>query len=207
MKTADMHPDKQLVERLLAGDEVAFRTFFRSYFPRLFRFALRRLHGDESLAEDVVQVTLGKAIDRLDTWRGEAALFAWLCTFCRHEIGAILKRAHREPVDLVDDLPGVRATLESLMDPSATPDFDADRRDLAQLINVTMDSLPSDYAEALEWKYIDGLSVVEIGARQGRGHKAAESLLNRARQAFRDSFVTLTGGGPDFVTEKGNVDE
>lgn len=198
-----MQADKQLVERLLAGDEAAFRSFFRAYFPRLFRFARYRLHGDESLAEDVVQSTLGKAIDHLDGWRGEAALFAWLCTFCRHEIGAVLKRAHRDPVDLVDDLPGVRATLESLMDRAATPDRDADRQELARLISVTMDSLPADYAEALEWKYIDGLSVAEIGARQGRGRKAAESLLNRARQAFRDSFVTLTGAGLDFVTEQG----
>ena len=77
----EAHADKRLVERMLAGDDVAFRTFFSTYFPRLFRFALYRLRGDEALAEDVAQNTMGKAMDKLDTYRGEAALYSWLCTF------------------------------------------------------------------------------------------------------------------------------
>jgi DNA-directed RNA polymerase specialized sigma24 family protein len=71
-----------------------------------------------------------------------------------------------------------------------------------RLIQVTMDSLPSAYADALEWKYIDGLSVAEIGERLGRGHKAAESLLNRARESFRDGFSTLTGAGIDLILDQ-----
>jgi len=202
VETFETHSDKRLVERMLAGDNAAFRSFFATYFPRLLRFALYRLHGDDTLAEDVAQSALGKAMDKLDTYRGEAALYSWLCTFCRHEIGAALKRTHREPVDLIDDLPMIRATLESLVDPGAAPDRDAGRSELARLIQVTMDSLPPVYADALEWKYIDGLSVAEIGNRLGRGHKAAESLLNRARESFRDGFSTLTGAGLDLILDQ-----
>jgi RNA polymerase sigma-70 factor (ECF subfamily) len=202
METLDLQSDKRLAQRMLAGDEVAFRKFFSTYFPRLLRFALYRLHGDEAMAEDVAQETLGKAMDKLDTYRGEAALYSWLCTFCRHEIGAALRRAHRDPVDLIDDLPLIRATLESLMDPSADPDLDANRSELARMIQVTMDSLPPAYADALEWKYIDGLSVAEIGVRLGRGYKAAESVLNRARESFRDGFSTLTGAGIDLILDQ-----
>jgi DNA-directed RNA polymerase specialized sigma24 family protein len=97
----------------------------------------------------------------------------------------------------------IRATLESLTDPAATPELEANRLDLARLIKVTMDSLPSAYADALEWKYIDGLSVAEIGDRQGRGRKAAESLLNRAREAFRDGFTATTGVGTGLIWEEG----
>lgn len=203
MHAFETHADKRLVERMLAGDETAFRSFFSAYFPRLFRFALCRLHGDVALAEDVAQDTLGKAMDKLDTYRGEAALYSWLCTFCRHEIGAVLRRTQRDPVDLIDDLPVIRATLESLMDPHAGPDIDAKRSELARLIQVTMDSLPSAQADALEWKYIDGLTVAEIGTRLGRGHKAAESLLNRARESFRDGFSALTGASIDLLLDQG----
>ena len=117
MDALETHVDKRLVARMLEGEEVAFRTFFSTYFPRLLRFALYRLHGDEALAEDVAQSALGKAMDKLETYRGEAALYSWLCTFCRHEIGAALKRTQREPVDLIDDIPVIRATLESFTDP------------------------------------------------------------------------------------------
>ncbi len=203
MKSSGIHTDKRLAERMLGGEEAAFRLFFSTYFPRLFRFALYRVDGDEAQAEDIVQNTLYKAIDKLDTYRGEAALFTWLCTFCRHEISAWLKKKNRNQVDLIEDSPMIRATLESLTDPAATPELEANRLDLARLIKVTMDSLPSAYADALEWKYIDGLSVAEIGDRQGRGHKAAESLLNRAREAFRDGFTATTGAGTGLIWEKG----
>ncbi len=202
MDSFEAHADKKLVERLLAGDEAAFRAFFATYFPRLFRFARYRLHGEEALAEDAVQNALGKAIDKLDTYRGEAALYTWLCTFCRHEISALLKHAHREPVDLIEDLPAIRATIESLMDPHAAPEREADRRELSRLIQVALDGLPSAYADALEWKYIDGLTVAEIGERSGRGRKAAESLLSRARESFRDGFSALIGNGIDLIWDQ-----
>jgi len=41
---------------------------------------------------------------------------------------------------------------------------------------------------ALEWKYLDGLSVQEIAARLARTEKAAEALLYRARRSFLRIF-------------------
>jgi RNA polymerase sigma-70 factor, ECF subfamily len=63
-------------------------------------------------------------------------------------------------------------------------------------VQVTLDHLPARYADVLEWKYIQGLSVDEIAHRLGVGYKAAESLLTRARQAFRDGFSLVAGGWP-----------
>jgi len=199
----ELASDKRLVERVLQGEEPAFRRFFSMYFPRLFRFALYRLDGDADLAEDVVQITMTKALDKLASFRGEAALFSWLCTFCRHEIGAVLRRKARNPIALIEDEPAIRAALESLIDPASTPETEFWTAELARLIKVTLDSLPIAYGDALEWKYIDGLSVTEIGERLGRGNKAAEALLFRAREAFRDGFVTLAGGALDVMLEQG----
>src|SRR5215831_1959391 len=96
-------PDLDLARRLVAGEESAFETFFADYFPRLYRFACARL-GDEDAAEDVAQTTLIRALARMSTYRGESALFTWLCTFCRHEISAWLERTGRQgtPVSLAD---------------------------------------------------------------------------------------------------------
>lgn len=46
--------DLALVRRLIAGDEAAFDEFFTVYFPRLYRFALPRLGGNEDASEEVV---------------------------------------------------------------------------------------------------------------------------------------------------------
>jgi RNA polymerase sigma-70 factor (ECF subfamily) len=195
--------DVSLTRRVLAGDEAAFEAFFDRYFPRLFRFALPRLDGNEDDAEEIVQRVLIRAIARLATYRGEAALFTWLCTFCRHEIAAFRERADNvREVSLFDDRPEMVAVLEALStigpeDPETT----LRRRELSSLVQRTLDHLPSRYGDVLEWKYIQGLSVSEIADRLGLGYKAAESLLTRARAAFRDAFSFAAGewtaGAPD----------
>ncbi len=89
----------------------------------------------------------------------------------------------------------VAATLESIQDDSNRPDRIADRADLLNVVHAALDRLPAHYGNALEWKYIDGLSVVEIGQRLTLNPTATQSLLARARIAFRDAFTALTGRG------------
>jgi len=183
--------DRKLVASLLNGEEVAFQTFFVTYFQRLFRFALRRVN-DEASAEDIAQATLVRAIKKLATWRGEAALFTWLCTLCRHEVAAYWERTSRRPMlKSADDDPQVRAELESLAAAVELPDARLERRELSDLVQLTLDYLPGRYGDVLEWKYLEGLSTAEIAARLDSTPKAAESLLSRAREAFRGGFVTV----------------
>lgn len=189
--------DRALVERVLAGDETAFEEFFDLYFPRLYRFALSRLGGNEDAAEEIVQRVLIRALDRLDTYKGEAALLTWLCTFCRREIGRWRDEEGRaREVSLFDDRPGIRAALDVLAAvESDDPESRLRRREVSNIVQLTLDHLPGRYGDVLEWKYIQGLSVDEIAARLGVGYKAAESLLTRARAAFREGFLLVMSEG------------
>lgn len=182
--------DRTLVKRMLGGDERAFDEFFEAYFSPMYRFALSRLDGNEDAAEEVVQAALSSAVTKLKSWRGEAALMTWLFTFCRHEISAWWRRAKREPssVMFADDLPRVEAALDSLAM------LGSDSRDTARLVQSILDRLPRHYGDVLEWKYIEALSVNEIAARLGLTMKAAESLLTRARGAFRDAYFAVHEG-------------
>lgn len=183
--------DFELARRLLAGDEPAFDAFFAEYFPRVYRFARIRLGGDDA-AEDVAQTTLIKALSKLHTYRGEAALFTWICAFCRREISGWLERNRQSAQMLSDESPAMRTVLDAVAALSRDdPEQDYRRRELSSLVHVTLDHLPGKYADALVWKYLEDTSVDEIGRRLGLGYKAAESLLTRARQAFRDAFTTM----------------
>lgn len=188
------HADKKLVARLLTGDERAFDAYFNTYFPRLYRFALIRLDHDEDLAEETAQAALCQAISKLSTYRGEASLFTWLCTFCRHELSAQRRARSRAQGDtpLTEDDPVVRAALESLTAASSyDPDVVMSQMEIARLVQVTLDHLPALYGEALECKYVHNMSVQEIALRLDKSMKAAESILTRAREAFRDGFRSL----------------
>ena len=179
--------ERFLVQRMVRGDEAAFEEFFSANFAPLFRFALPRVGGDADAAEEVVQLALCRAVRKLATYRGEASLLTWLCTICRHEIHDWFEKRRRVPpmVELVEDLPEVRAALDSV--------GALEKKETARLVQVVLDRLPDRYGDALEWKYIEGLSVAEIGSRLGVGTKAAESLLARARVAFRDAFSAVQG--------------
>jgi len=187
--------DVALARRVLDGDEAAFDEFFAGYFPRLYRFALARLGGNEDAAEEIVQRVLIRALARLQTYKGEAALLTWLCTLCRREISSWREREGQlREVSLFDDRLQVRAALDALAAVEADdPEATLRRRELSGLVQLTLDHLPGRYGDVLEWKYIQELSVDEIAGRLGVGYKAAESLLTRARAAFRDGFPFVIG--------------
>jgi RNA polymerase sigma-70 factor (ECF subfamily) len=186
---AHFDADRMLTRRLLRGEERAFEELFDEYFPRLLRFARVRLGDDEQAAAEVVQAALCKAVDRLATYRGEAPLFTWLCTICRREIVDSHRARRRAGERLLEDGAAVRAALEGLAAAAADdPEQGLRRRELVRLVHAALDQLPARYGEALELRYLDGLSVAEIAARLKVGYKAAESVLSRARTAFRAGF-------------------
>jgi len=188
--------DLELARRMLAGDQRAFDEVFERCFPPLYRFALRRVGGAPDVAEEIAQATLVRGLTRLSAYRGEAALLTWLTAICRNQIADRYARMGRRPpeVELLEERPEVRAALESLahsQDPQAT----VARLELAARVRLALDALPARYAEALEWKYLEECSVREIAERLSVGPKAAESLLTRARIAFKDAFSSFDEAG------------
>jgi RNA polymerase sigma-70 factor (ECF subfamily) len=191
------HPsDLQLAQRLLAGDQRIFESFFSDYYPRLFRFALSRLTGDVDAADEMAQRTLCRALRKLQLYRAEASLFTWLCQLCRHEIHDYLEvreRNARRLVSIDDDL-DVRAALESLpADAQHEPNELIRSSEVQRLTQMVLDYLPVRYADVLEWKYVEEVGVSEIATRFNLTLHAAESLLARARRAFRDAWSEVTG--------------
>lgn len=187
--------DRKLVGRMLAGDSGAFDEFFSGYFARLYRFTVMRVGSDREGARDIVQEALCRAMRSLEGYRGEASLFTWLCQICRSLLAERYERVRRDAERLVavEDDAAVRAALESLESPDDDPELAARRGDLSRLVQTVLDRLPARYGNALEWKYVEGLSVEAIAKRLEVGTLAAQSLLQRARVAFRDGFRELYG--------------
>ena len=193
------HDERQFVARLRAGEDRAFELFAERYLPALYRFAHRRLDGDRELAREIVQSTVCKVIEQLDSYRGEAPFFTWLCACCRNEIAGHYRRLGRRPreVDLeevglaaVADAQGGSATAAR----EAEPEEQLLRAETAERVHLALDRLPPSYARAMEWRYCEGLEVAEIARRLEASYKATESLLSRARKAFRETYEEMARG-------------
>lgn len=183
--------------RAVAGEPEAVRLLADSALLPLFRFCFHRVGGDRHLCEEVVQETLLRALrdlEQYDPVRGGGQIFPWLTGLARNEIMRVLSREkHNVSLQALwsrmdRDLRAIFAHLDS----EPFPDELLQREETRALVNATMAQLPPHYRAALESKYIDGQSMKQMALSNDSTEKAVESLLTRARQAFRETFLALT---------------
>lgn len=186
--------DVLLRDSILAGDREAAEGLFRGHLDPLYEFVHYRVGRRRTVAEDVVQETFLTAFQRLGSFDGRSSLFTWLCGIARNKIRE--DRRVRRPKPIEDVLWESDAEIDAILvniEREPLPEWVLEREETSELVGATLSSLPPDYREALIGKYVDGLSVAELGARRGRSEKAAESLLHRARLAFAKVFQVLAG--------------
>lgn len=174
--------DAELILAARAGDTSALDVLYRRYLPTVWRYAFAQLRGDTDAAEDVVSETFLAAVRQLGDLRpAGGGIGGWLIAIARHKVGDVRRRIVRHPViDAACDVAD--------RDESADPAWRLDTAELRAGVADLLDRMPDEQRLALEWKYIDGLSVRDIAERLGRTEKAAETILYRARNAFRDAW-------------------
>ena len=182
--------------RACAGDERAVRELVDAALEPLFRFSFYRVGRNRHLCEDVVQATILRAIAELSSYTPERSannIVPWMAGLARNEIRRALAR---EPATssletlwarMDEDLRTIFRGLES----SPLTDDILVREETRDMVNTTMSQLPQHYREALEAKYVSLRSVREIATARSASEKSIESLLTRARQAFRETFLAL----------------
>jgi RNA polymerase sigma factor (sigma-70 family) len=159
------------------------------YLPSLWRYVYMRVRGDAHLAEDVTSDTVLAMLTMLETSEcgdeRDAAgpeirnLAGWLRTVAQRRISDHFRAASR----VQHLLQGVAGGSErSEPDLAARQEVEESRA----AVRRAMDGLGDQHRLALEWKYLDNLSVREIAARWEITEKAAESILFRARREFRE---------------------
>lgn len=188
----DRDEDLQLRDAVVGGEPGAAERLFRRHFDALYDFVHFRAGADRAAVEDLVQDTFLIALDRLDRFDGRSSLHAWMCGIAKNKLRELRRRRRPRPIaDVLEETDGEIDSILAEVQREELPDQVLERAETAELVGATLSSLPPDYREALTAKYVDGLSVREIGTRSGRGEKATESLLTRARTAFGKVFALL----------------
>jgi RNA polymerase sigma-70 factor (ECF subfamily) len=163
--------ERGLRAAVLAGDERAWQTWYDGSFVALDAYAVWRCGGLRDLADDVLQETWLTAVRRVrqfDPARG--SFVSWLC--------GIAANVARNQVR--------RRKIRSM--PSLNGDTAARSNHQGQRVAHALAGLPEHYERVLRQKYLDRQSVAEIAAEWSDTEKAIESLLTRARAAFREAY-------------------
>jgi RNA polymerase sigma-70 factor, ECF subfamily len=167
-----MTDETQLIELARSGDSGAIQTLYRRYADRVYS-VVRRVAGDDALAEDWAQEAWVRAIRALPGFRGDSQFGTWL-----HRIAvnsalygkrARERRTSREQ-PLPDGLPG-----------GATQD----RALLRMRLESAIAQLPEGMRRVLVLHDIEGYTHVEIGEMLGIAPGTCKSQLFKARARMR----------------------
>jgi|SRR6516165_6043965 RNA polymerase sigma-70 factor (ECF subfamily) len=176
--------ERGLRSAVLAGDEDAWRIWYNESFPRLYAYVAWRSCGMRDLTEEVVQETWLIAVRKMRRFKPEAGSFlTWLrgiaVNVLRNQIRyRKLRRARTVPLNGAQILSGQASS--SLIDGHQ-----------AERISEALSRLPEHYEAVLRAKYLEQQSVAAIAENRNETPKAIESLLTRARAAFRDAYQQL----------------
>ena len=162
-----------------ADDELeAFLALVDRELPSVYAYVLRRC-GDHALAEDLTADAFLQAVRQARRSGTTTVTGGWLRTVAHNRLVDHWRSRAREER---------RLRLAWSQDPSAVGRVD----DLGDLDGgraiAAMATLPASQQAALSLRYLDDLSVPQVAEALGRSVHATESLLVRARTAFRRAY-------------------
>jgi RNA polymerase sigma-70 factor (ECF subfamily) len=180
-----------LTRKLVAGDELAYRTFFDAYFDRLSRYLLVVTSGNEDAMREALQETFRRVVRHIRVFNDENVFWSWLTVLAR-SARADESRKRRRYLAFLD-----RFTQHSLID-SGAPRHDHRAEDLEAVLVRSLSRLPAEDQALLDLKYFEHHSVHEIAATLQTTEKAVESRLARARRKLKDLLLAdLKHDSPD----------
>lgn len=175
----DVWQELALRDLAACGRAEAWRTLYDESFESVAAYVRWRASGLPDLADDVLQESWMTAIRKLRTFDPHTCPFAaWVCGIAanvlRHQLRS--RTRYRRRVCVLEN-------SEHLVAPGID-----ETRERAERVARALAELPERYERVLRAKYLDQQSVERIASDGGETAKAVESLLARARQAFREHY-------------------
>jgi len=166
---------------VLAGDERAWRRWYDETFDDFYGYVRWRCGGRRDWADEIVQeawLTAVRRIRRFDPRQG--SFLAWLRGIAANLLRNHLRRQRRWA--------RCRQSVDGQVGDSGRAESPREDLEQQQRVAAALDALSEREEAVLRAKYLEGRSVAEIASAGGETPKAVESLLSRARQAFRDVY-------------------
>ena len=151
-----------------------FEKLYDTYFKDVYLY-IRRLSGDEQLAEEITSETFFKAMHAIGSFREDCDVRVWLCQIARNSYYTHLKKAARhQPLD--------PDALQSIPDPAADLTERMIQKEEVQRIRKVLHSVPEPYKEVFMWRVFAQLSFKQIGGIFGKSENWACVTYHRARK-------------------------
>ena len=177
--------DQKLILEILDGSAEHFEMLYRAYFPRGYRFALKRL-GDAGEAEDVTQEVFFTVFNALGSFRGNSTLLVWIFGITRNTVNRRFRRP-RPRLESID-APGAADPVSDGVSTDQTVDA---RRLLVRCEDVIERELTPLQRRIFHLKHLRCQSIRSIANKLGKSEDAIKANLYRMRKAISEGAPGL----------------
>jgi RNA polymerase sigma-70 factor (ECF subfamily) len=182
-------PDETVIAQILSGRTASFEVLMRRYNERLYRAARSIVRNDQE-AEDVMQQAYVNAFTHLRQFNGSAKFSTWLTRIAINEaLARVRGRSRYAPLD--DQFPDTESFMVS--NPSQSPERLAFTRELRELLEGAIDSLPDGMREVFVLREVEGLSTADVAACLDVSEDVIKTRLSRGRAALRRGLTERVG--------------
>ena len=171
---------ESLIERAKSGETEAMEALLASIAPSIQRFGIRMCRNDED-AQDVLQDALLTIAKHLNEFEGRSSFSSWAFTLARSACSRKRRGLKNQPHLSLDEAPEGAPEQPS-------PEQQVADRQMAQALNVALDSLPEIFREVILLRDVEDMTAPEAAEVLGVTVEAIKSRLHRARRALRDSL-------------------
>lgn len=171
------------------GDQGAFEELVRLYEKRVLALTQRMCKNPEDAAE-AAQEAFFAAWRGLKNFRGDSSFSTWIYRLASNACVDLLRREGKRQAAVSLDDEELNLDLPS---PLPSPQEEAERQELRELIEAGLQALPPEYRAALVLREIQQLRYDEIGQVLNVDIGTVKSRINRGRKKLRS-----------FLLERGN---
>jgi len=177
MDATQTHRD--LIERCKQGQRDAQFELYRLYSRAMYNTALRMVQNQHD-AEDLLQSTFIEVFMKLDTFRHESSIGAWIKRITVNKCINFLKSRRIA----FQELTPVNERSED-PEPEPEPPFNVER------INRAINDLPDGYRMVFTLYAMEGYDHEEIGDILGITEATSKSQYSRAKSKLRDMLAVV----------------
>jgi RNA polymerase sigma-70 factor, ECF subfamily len=194
-------PTRNLVERLKSHDPAAITDLSDAYGAKIYQLAFRYLRNRED-AEEVAQDVLLKVHQKIDAFRGDAALSSWIYRITFNAAMSRLRTARYQRAQDEErrasaaelDAHGEPARPKDVADWSNMADEGVLRTQLRRRAFQAILSLPAIYRAPVMLRDLQGMSTEEASAVLKVKDQTLKSRLHRGRLILRKQLADFAGG-------------
>jgi RNA polymerase sigma-70 factor (ECF subfamily) len=183
--------DGEIAQMVQGGHRDAIAELVERYSPRMYRYLIHLL-GDASLAEDVLQETWLRVMERIDRYNPNLSFKTWLFTVAHNcAVDALRRRSRQETVVApLENEEGETLDWDAhLVDEEPSALFHFEENELQARVVRLFSRLPRHYREVLALRFHEEMPLEEIARVLRIPLSTAKTRIKRGIEILRQRLL------------------